>query len=203
MDQKRGYLDNIKKTGFFKKILLWWRFEGQFILKNTKNGIINIIYWFPIIWKDRNYDHTYIYQILKHKLKYQSNYLKQKDRFISTEQSVRRMNICINLIEKIGDDYYAMEYSDYLKENYWFEKVENSEHSTLESEPVWEKLDDYIKKYPLIHKRVLSGEGPFKLKGSDYELKKSIVMNIAHINSKRAHRLLFKILEENINSWWD
>jgi hypothetical protein len=71
------------------------------------------------------------------------------------------------LIKKVQDDYYGFEYSDYFKEKHWFQKIENSEYSTWESEPVWDKFDDYIKKYPLIHKRVLSGEGPFKLKGSE------------------------------------
>jgi len=28
-------------------------------------------------------------------------------------------------------------------------------------------------------------------------------MNICHINQKRAQDLLFKIVNENINSWWD
>jgi hypothetical protein len=203
MGKNREYLDDIKKPGFFRKIQLWWHFEGQFIVKNTKNGINNIIYWFPIIWKDRNYDHSYIYNILKHKLKYQSNYIKSKDRFTSSEQSVRRMNICVSLINKVQDDYYSMEYTNYFKEKHWFEKIENTEYSTWESEPVWEKFDDYIKRYPLIHKRVLNGEGPFKLEGSDYEIKKSVVMNIGHINQKRAHKLLFKILEENIERWWN
>jgi hypothetical protein len=28
-------------------------------------------------------------------------------------------------------------------------------------------------------------------------------MNMGRINEKRAHKLLFKILEQNIQSWWD
>jgi len=28
-------------------------------------------------------------------------------------------------------------------------------------------------------------------------------MNICHINQQRAHKLLFKIMEQNINYWWD
>jgi hypothetical protein len=34
-------------------------------------------------------------------------------------------------------------------------------------------------------------------------MKKLIAMNIAHINQDRAHKLLFKIMEENIQKWWD
>jgi hypothetical protein len=28
-------------------------------------------------------------------------------------------------------------------------------------------------------------------------------MNIGHINHSRARKLLFKIMEENIEGWWD
>ena len=197
------YLNDNKKIGFFRKVKLWWKFDGQYMIRNFKNGIKNVIYWFPIIWKDRNYDYNYIYDVLIHKLKSQSNYIRSKNRFLSSEQSVRRMNICISLIKKIQNDYYGTEYVDYFKEEQWFEEIENSEYLSYESKGISENFDDYINKYPLIHRQVLNGKGPFKIEGSGYDLKKTISMNIAHINSKRAHKLLFKILEENIERWWD
>jgi hypothetical protein len=48
----------------------------------------------------------------------------------------------------------------------------------------------------------MNGEGVFSLEGRDDD-KQVIAMNIGHINQDRAHKLLFKILESNINSWWD
>jgi hypothetical protein len=36
---------------------------------SIKNGIENIINWFPIVWKDRNWDRLYIYILLHHKLR--------------------------------------------------------------------------------------------------------------------------------------
>ena len=32
-------------------------------------GIKNCIKWFPIVWKDRNWDELYIYMLLQFKLK--------------------------------------------------------------------------------------------------------------------------------------
>jgi len=34
-------------------------------------------------------------------------------------------------------------------------------------------------------------------------MKRIIAQNIAHVNQERVQKLLFKILEENIRSWWD
>jgi hypothetical protein len=198
----RKYLNDAKKPGFFKKISLWWEFEGKYIITNIKQGLENIRYWFPIVWHDRNYDYSYIYEILKHKLKSQSKYLYDKNTFESSRQSSSRINICVALISKLQDSYYSLEYCNYIKEKHWFEKTEeDSNLYTWESDLVWENLNEYINKYPLIYKRVMEGEGPFEI--SDKNDKKTIAMNIGHINQKRAHRLLFKILEEDIERWWN
>ena len=63
---------------------------------------------------------------------------------------------------------------------------------------------EYFRKYPLVYRRVLKGEGPFILDGRDeLDMKKVIAMNIAHINQDRARILLFKIMSDNIEGWWD
>jgi hypothetical protein len=50
----------------------------------------------------------------------------------------------------------------------------------------------------------MKGDGPFTLDGRDEsEMKRIIAMNIAHINQDRVRKLLFKIMEENIEGWWD
>ena len=50
----------------------------------------------------------------------------------------------------------------------------------------------------------MKGEGPFTLEGTDSEdIKQRVAMNIGRINDKRAQDLLFKIMNENINKWWD
>jgi hypothetical protein len=115
------------------------------------------------------------------------------------------MRICAKLIQKLQDDDYTSEYSEYAKDRVWFTDYEDKPgHSLYNSEIVWERYDEFYKKYPLVHKRVLKGEGPFGLDGRDeLELKRIIAMNIGHINEDRARKLLFKIMEQNITGWWD
>jgi hypothetical protein len=180
-------------------IKLWWRFEGKYTLSNIKQGIKNLIYWTPIIWKDRNWDDHYIFEILKHKLKAQAKYIGDRDFYTKAQKDARDMRTCVKLIEKIQDEFYEHEYFDYHKERHWFEKCSDMEgYSTWESEQIWENFDKYFKKYPLIYKRVLNGEGIFSL-----ESKKYIAMNIGNINQQRAQDLLFKIMNERIKSWWE
>jgi hypothetical protein len=65
-----------------------------------------------------------------------------------------------------------------------------------------ENFDEYFKKYPRQYKRVLSGEvNRFKREGE--KDKKLIAMEIAHENQERAKKLLFRLMENNIERWWD
>lgn len=192
-----------RKIGVIEKISLWWKFDGRHIPRNIKQGIKNIIYWLPVIWKDRHWDHSFIYEVLKHKLKAQANYIGTKDRHTRAKQDARRMLLCTKLIQICQDDTYGMEYLDYAENEFWFEPCEDKDgYSTMESKNIWENYDKYFKKYPLIYKRVMNGEGVYSLEDRKDD-KQIIAMNIAHINQERAHKLLFKIMEENIQGWWD
>ena len=173
--------------------------------KNLKQGIKNLWYWLPVIWKDRNYDQHYIYEVLKHKLKAQAKYIADNDRHTRAQQDARRMMICTKLIQLCQDETYDVEYINYVKDISWFTPCEdNPDYFDWNNEIITETLDDFFKKYPLIYKRVMNGEGPFSLDGkNEKEIKRRIAMNICHINQQRAHKLLFKIIEQNINSWWD
>ena len=115
------------------------------------------------------------------------------------------MRICVKLIEKVQEEDYAMEYMDYHKDRVWFTPCEDKPGlQQYNSEEVWENYDEYFKKYPLVYKRVLKGEGVFTLNGRDKaDMKGIIARNIAHLNHERARKLLFKIMEKNIERWWD
>jgi hypothetical protein len=198
-------LSNRPRPNLFRRIYLWWEHDGKYYHKYFKQGVKNIWYWFPIIWKDRDWDGHYIFEILQHKLEAQANYIGKRDFHTRAQQDARRMRLCVKLIKKIQEDDYQIEYMDYHKDRIWFTPVEdNSGNSLYNSEEVWEKYDEYFAKYPLVYKKVLKGEGVLTLHGRDEaDIKRVIAMNIAHLNHDRARKLLFKIMEENIEGWWD
>jgi hypothetical protein len=196
-------LKNKPKPNIFRKIYLWWRFNGRYYHNDLIRGIKKLWYWFPVIWKDRDYDDHFIFEVLKHKLKAQAKYIGDRDFHTRAQLDAKRMRLCVSLIQKVQDESYQMEYMDYVKDRVWFTPCEDRPGSSLyNSEVVVENFDDFFKKYPLVYKRVLKGEGPFNLEGREDD-KKIIAMNISHVNQERVHKLLFKILEQNIRGWWD
>lgn len=198
-------LKNQPRPNFFRRIYLWWEHDGKYYHKYFKQGVKNIWYWFPVIWKDRDWDGHYIFEILQHKLVAQANYIGKRDFHTRAQLDAKRMRLCVKLIKKVQEEDYTMEYMDYAKDRVWFTPCEDRPGSSLyNSEEVWEKYDEYFKKYPLVYKRVLKGEGVFTLNGrNESDMKRVIAQNIAHLNHDRARKLLFKIMEENIEGWWD
>ena len=182
-------------------ISLWWEHNGRYLGNEFIRGIKNLWYWLPVIWKDRNWDDSFIFTILSHKLKAQSAYIGGRGIHISAERDAEIMMTCVRLIEKVKDEYYGMEYMDYHKTKHWFEPAGKEGYSTWESKEIYENFDDYFAKYPLIYKRVMNGEGWLKIENEND--KDRIASNIAHINHDRARKLLFKIIEQNIEKWWD
>ena len=190
----------VRKLGY---IPVWWNHEGKYYHKMFRTGVKNLIYWFPIIWKDRNWDSHYIFEIMKHKISAQADYIGRRDLHTRAQADARTMRLCVKLMGLVQDEFYSGEYSDYHKTKHWFEPVEGKEgYSSWESRLLEENFDDYFKKYPLIYKRVLAGEGVFSREGREDD-KQIIAMNIGHINHDRASKLLFKLMEQNIQRWWD
>lgn len=163
-------------------------------VKQFFKRVHNLIRWFPIIWKDQDWDDYYIFEILKFKLKNQAEYIGYHDRHMSAKRDAEIMMLCVRLIEKVQDEWYGREYFDYHESELKF--VDSKSHPgmyEMEVIEISERFDEYFKKYPLIYRMVPD------LNAS----KDRIAFEIAKINEERAHKLLFKILEQNIRRWWD
>ena len=82
-----------------------------------KYGIKNLFTYFPIIWKDRDWDQYYFYVLLQFKLK------KIRDRlnlnlFEGSEDVVKEIDIAIEALERIIDDNYCKEEWSLIDDKY-------------------------------------------------------------------------------------
>jgi hypothetical protein len=83
---------------------------------NVKTSIKNLINWFPIIWKDRNYDEYYIYTLLHHKLKNMERFFNS-DKLLSDGKKIsKEVKIARTLCERIiNNDYLSNALIPYYK----------------------------------------------------------------------------------------
>ena len=194
-----------------EKIGLWWKFDGRYYHKDFIQGVKNLWKWFPVIWRDRDWDHSFIYEIIKVKLKNQSDYIGGHNRHTRAKRDAELMKLCSRLIQRCQDNHYDMEYMDYHESNYNFLDITDEDDipekyrkgKKLDIELVSENFDDFFKKYPRQYKRVMSGEiNRFDRPIEDKD-KKLIAMEIAHENQDRCRKLVFKIMSNRIEGWWD
>ena len=199
------------KITVFDKIRLWWDFDARYYHKDFIQGVKNLWKWFPVIWKDRDWDSHFIYEIIRVKLNNQADYIGGKNRHTRAKRDAELMRLCSRLIQRCQDDHYDMEYMDYHESNYNFIDITDDDDipekyrkgKKLDIELVSENFDDYFKKYPRQYKHVMSGEVSRFSRPIEEKDKQVIAMEIAHENQDRCRKLLFKIMERRIEGWWD
>ncbi len=154
--------------------------------------IKNIVRWVPKIWNQFDFDYRYSIEVFKFQLQKQADYM-DSDRAMTVEskQNAQRIRMVIRLMDKVYDEEYGCEYQDKLKEKYgedvldwdFFEIEDKSSYSTLK----WRYETD--EKYKEVRDQI--------------EEDKDRWFKESYEKQKRAHSLLWKLIEHNIRGWWD
>jgi hypothetical protein len=177
-----------------EKIRLWWKFEGRYYHTNFIYGIKNLWNWLPVIWKDRDWDQVFVYEVLIHKLEKQAAYIYQHGNHVSAKRDAEKMFLCARLARIQQEDLYMDEYHDTYEMKIEFVPTDETERLfTMESEIISENFDEYLAKY----------QRQYRLMDKTDLDKQEIAVKIARNNQERSRKLLFKIMEENIERWWD
>lgn len=202
-EDKEIVLGETKATMFDK--IKWFIKDARYWPNTFMTGVKNLIKWFPIIWKDRDWDDHYIFEVLKFKIENTAKHIGGNDRHTTAKRDAEIMMTVVRLIEHLQKETYNMEYLDYHKSKHKFVPTEIEGRKCYEwvEEEISENFDEYFAKYPRQYKRVLNGQINMFDRGGEEKSKQLIAMEISHENQKRCKRLLFKILEEHIEGWWD
>jgi hypothetical protein len=175
-----------------------WKYYTPIWFNEIVTGISNLIKWIPTIYKDRDWDDHYIFEMLKFKLIQQRKELVGANRHTGIEDTNRYITLCLNLIERIQEETYNLEYQDYVRERIWFTD-NGDETSTLNSEIEYENFTGFFLKYQIQTKRLVEKNPELALE----ENKMRLALRLGDLNQSRCQALLFKILNEKINRWWD
>ncbi len=133
---------------WYWRLYRWIKWSLPYQHKYIKYGVKNLYKWFWVIWNDRDWDHHYIFQVLKFKLEKQANHLTKNGFHNNAQRDAELMMTCVRLIDKLQNEYY---YDELCKSG-----VRSSE----------------------------------------------AVKNVIAKHNK-AKRLLFKIMNDRIEQWWD
>ena len=185
---------NIVFLKMLDKFRLWWKFDGRHMHREFARGIKNLWRWFPTIWQDRDWDQAYIYTMLAKKLEFQAKYIGDRGFHTKAKRDAERMRLVVKLIKMQRDEFYIDEFHEHCEMKYEFIPTdETKKWFTLESEIISENFIDYFTKY----------SRQYRLVDKTDKDKEDIAREIAYKNQERSRKLLFKIMEQNIERWWD
>jgi hypothetical protein len=184
---------------WYWKLYRWFKWDAKHLHRDIAQGFKNLYKWFPIVWKDRDWDDHFIFEALKFKLKNTADYFEEKQRFVGWEDEVKYIRICEKLIKRIQDDYYQMEYMDYVNMEFDLIPIANTDKFEYKSTVTEDNLDKYFALYPRTKNKVLLSDKYKTYLSTDSGT--ALAMGVErHL---KARKLLFKIMEKRIEAWWD
>lgn len=149
---------------------------GQYI--SIKRGISNLVYWFPVIWRDRWFDFDFLFRILERKLLQMANGMLNEGVSLDSEKTSKELFRCAEICRNFIEDNHLQKEEDELFENYplgWLESgVEDDGFVSKQLVCSTEQRDAHLK----------------LLKQKDLVQKKELLE-------------LFDKMRTKILSWWD
>jgi hypothetical protein len=193
---KKQQVPQYETNKMFTKIRIWWRWEARYMHKDFVQGVKNLWKWFPTIWKDRDWDHDFIYNLLAKKLEFQAKYFNNNGIHVDAKRDAERMMLVAKLIKLQHADFYAMEYMDYqVTEDFYIPVDDKPEYFEWEQVTVSQTFDEYFAKYPLCYNRAIQFANR-----TDSQL---VAMMMGNLRQQKCKDLIFKLLNQHIESWWD
>lgn len=162
----------------------WKEFEYDFYMwaprrkfrdfwRSIRYGVPNLIKWFPIIWKDRDFDGAYFEDLLRFKLRNMMHFFYGPDTHIlNAYKYAEQIEEVLYLFDKLSDDHYIED----IDPNY-FAKFETGNINSF-IEYLNNKTDEQRKKDMLAHTKALFLE-------------------------KQDRERAYQLLGERIKEWWD
>lgn len=154
--------------------------------KRKYRQIQRVIYFLPLIWKGYDFDYQYSIDLFKKQLERTANFLdSDKSYSMDAKQRASRIRTAIRLMDKVYEEDYSHEYIDKLEKLYGKDVLS------------WNTISVGQERYEL------------KFKYEKWDNKDEInemkikLFKEANEKQKRAHKLLWRFIEHNIQHWWD
>lgn len=190
--------ENKIRPNLWHRFLLYWKFEYRYYPRNFVRGVKNLIKWGPIIWKDRDWDDSFLFEIIKFKISNMSESHGKTMTYVGSQRNVEIMDTIVRLIDKFQTEHYQHEFLDYIDDEYSFVQIEGTDSFEMKTVNLRNDLDQYFAKYPLLKKRATNH--PFYQKNPSDN---SLGMSMGKVQHNRAKRLIFELLNRNVEKWWE
>ena len=158
----------------------------NYIRYDVPRGLKNLIRWFPVIWQDRDWDHWFLYSIMKKKLEQMEHLQENHGMSINSKKYAKQIRVCRILLDRLMKD-------DYMENAlFWHTKKYGERQLDFKDTDYGENWVEMITKYaePAIDKIKADKDWHRCYEHSEMMQQQDL-------------DLLFKNMNKNIRGWWD
>ena len=161
-------------------------------IKRKYRQIERTLSFLPLIWKGYDWDYGSSLDVFEHQLKRTAEYLQSKKaRTLEAKTNASKIWTAIELMEKVYNEDYAMEYMDDIERLYG-----KSKHEFVELDEKDENGDPYYT-MKITNENAVDEEHQKEID----EVRHQMFLK-GMDKQKRAHKLLWDYIEHNIQKWW-
>lgn len=145
-----------------------------------------IIRYTPVLWNSYDFDYSYAINLFKMKLEDIADLMESDKAWsVDSKHNASRIRMILRLMDKVYNEEYATYYQVQLERLYGptvldfkFKELTNNTTELIWEYETWQNAEEV---------RVVQQN----------------LSNICYQKQKRAHKLLWKLIEHNIQHWWD
>lgn len=155
-------------------------------MKNILKNIKRLIRYIPVIWKSRDYDYVYAIELFRMKLEDIAAFLDSDKAYgMDAKKRAERIRFVTDVMKKVYNEEYLMSYADEAVKKWGEFKFEFV--VSPEGDDLYEMKSTYGGR-----------ELTKKEQGELHEM-----MYKAQKKQDRAHKILWRMIERDIEDWWD
>ena len=180
LHKRKGLQKKLYTAGYWvlETFLYSWLQPLEQAYYNTKR----IIKWLPVLWKDREWDYEYLFDVLKFKIKLMKEHHEKERLFVGVDKVIKQLHTCEVLLDRMSKNSYA-DKAYQLHDKKW--------NSQFEDDKDWDKFLEKINRTHLTEEQKKQEHKDFKLI-AEYEK----YMYNQDIN------YLFNIIKKYHQKWW-
>lgn len=158
------------------------------IVRSYFDKVKRTIEFLPIIWRGFDFDYYYSIELFQHQLTRTAKFLESnKATVMDGKQRARRMRTIVELMDRVYNSYYELEHYDQMEKKWGT--------NTIVREPFEKGYSRYMR---LVWSKATTEQEQIEANEEfDYLRKKALAKHL------RAKKLLWKLVEHNIEDFWD
>lgn len=168
-----------------KKSIRQWLRETLYPFKRFYTGVKRLIEFTPIIWNSYDWDHTCATNLFQFQLLRMADYFDKHGHLENNRYNAQRIRTACKLMDRSYNEYYIDAAYDSLMEKYGKDAFEFETVSDGNGKRTFQqKYESYSNALEIEQERVK-------------------LFKIGIEKQEKSHKLLWKLIEHDIQRWWD